>query len=72
MAKGQEDSRAAAGTRVLAALVPLRQTVRDGDHLGIEATDEAETDDWGPGPRQFHSMQFLSTVIRLVRKDSHV
>lgn len=44
--------------------VPLLQTVRDGDHLGVETTDEAETIDWGPEPRQFHSMQFLNTVIR--------
>lgn len=36
---------------------PLLQTVRDGDHLGVEATDEAETNE-GLSPRQFRSMQF--------------
>ena len=36
------------------------------------STDEAEVIDGGLAPRPFHRPQFLSTVIRLVRKDSHV
>ncbi|GGZ80368.1 hypothetical protein AB0P12_32970 [Streptomyces subrutilus] len=46
--------------------------VRDGDHLGVKTLDEAEAIDRDPVSRLFHRMQFLSTVIRLVRKDSHV
>lgn len=34
--------------------------------------DEAEVTYWGPCPDLFHRPQFLSTMIRLVRKDSHV
>ncbi|WP_330302147.1 MULTISPECIES: transcriptional repressor [unclassified Streptomyces] len=36
------------------------------------STDEAEVVHGGLAPRPFHRPQFLSTVIRLVRKDSHV
>ncbi|WP_328929480.1 hypothetical protein OG429_36200 [Streptomyces sp. NBC_00190] len=48
------------------------ETVRDGDHLGVEEIDTAEDMCRGPEPRLFHRIQFLNTAIRLVRKDSHV
>lgn len=52
--------------------LPLPGTVRDGDHLGVEASDEAGAIYWGRVPRLIHRMQNLSTTIRLGRKDSHV
>ncbi len=36
------------------------------------STDEAEVIHSGPAPRPFHRPLFLSTVIHLVRKGSHV
>ncbi|MFI1284196.1 hypothetical protein OG756_39960 [Streptomyces sp. NBC_01310] len=59
-------------TREPAARVPLFETVRDGELLGVDVIDPAEGVHRGPRPDLFHRIQFLSTVIRLVRKDSHV
>ncbi|MEJ8640317.1 hypothetical protein WKI68_00550 [Streptomyces sp. MS1.HAVA.3] len=59
-------------TRESAVRVPLFETVRDGDRLGVDVIDPAEVRAPGPAPDLFHRIQFLSTVIRLVRKDSHV